>query len=134
MERRAPVDLVLVEFTGNRFDGRILTELERLDAEGTIDVLDALLVSRDGDGSIEWLEASTVDNRLAALVGEPAGILSAEDAEAVAEELQPDTAIGMLVFQHTWAATLAAAVGGVGGRVLDWERVPAAAITELARN
>lgn len=134
MEGKAPVDLVLVEFSGNRFDGRILTELERLDAEGTINVLDALLVSRGGDGSVEWLEATTVDDRLAALVGEPAGVLSAEDAEAVADELQPDTAIGMLLFEHTWAATLAESVRGVGGRLLDWERVPAAAITELAGN
>lgn len=132
MAGKAPVDLVLVEFSGNRFDGRVLTELERLSADGTIEVLDALLVSRNADGSIEWLEASTVDNRLAALVGEPAGLLSEEDAEAIAEELQPDTAIGMLVFQHSWAATLAEALRGVGGRLLDWERVPAAAVAELA--
>jgi hypothetical protein len=134
MAGKAPVDLVLVEFSGNRFDGRVLTELERLSAEGTIEVLDALLVSRNADGSIEWLEASTVDDRLASLVGEPAGYLSAEDAEAIAEELQPDTAIGMLVFQHSWAAKLADALRGVGGRLLDWERVPAAAIAELAEN
>ena len=134
MQGRAPVDLVLVEFSGNRFDGRILEELERLDADGTINVLDALLVSRGADGSIEWLEAANVDNRLAALVGEPAGLLSAEDAEAVAEELQPDTAIGMMLFEHTWAATLAEAVQGVGGHLLDWERVPAAAIAELAED
>ncbi|MDN3240109.1 DUF6325 family protein [Glycomyces tritici] len=134
MAGKAPVDLVLVEFSGNRFDGRVLTELERLSADGTIEVLDALLVSRRADSSIEWLEAATVDKRLAALVGEPAGLLSAEDAEAVAEELQPDTAIGMLVFQHSWAATLAEAMRGVGGRLLDWERIPAAAVAELAEN
>lgn len=134
MAGKAPVDLVLVEFSGNRFDGRVLTELERLSADGTIEVLDALLVSRRADSSIEWLEAATVDKRLAALVGEPAGFLSAEDAEAVAEELQPDTAIGMLVFQHSWAATLAEAMRGVGGRLLDWERIPAAAVAELAEN
>lgn len=131
MQRSAPVDLVLVEFSGNRFDGRVLVELERLAADGTINVLDALLVSRGADGSVKWIEASDADDRLAALVGEPAGLLSAEDAEVVAEELQPDTAIGMLLFEHSWAATLAEAVRGVGGHLLDWERVPAAAITEL---
>ncbi|WP_051325954.1 DUF6325 family protein [Glycomyces tenuis] len=134
MQGKAPVDLVLVEFSGNRFDGRVLDELERLDADGTINVLDALLVSRGADGSVEWIEASGADERLDALVGEPAGLLSAEDAEAVAEELQADTAIGMLLFEHTWAATLAEAVRGVGGHLLDWERVPAAAIAELAEN
>lgn len=132
MTGKAPVDLVLVEFSGNRFDGRVLAELERLDADGTINVLDALLVSRGADGSVEWIEAADADSRLGTLVGEPAGLLSAEDAEAVADELQPDTAIGMLLFEHTWAATLAEAVRGVGGNLLDWERVPAAAITELA--
>ncbi|THV29458.1 DUF6325 family protein [Glycomyces paridis] len=134
MTGKAPVDLVLVEFSGNRFDGRVLTELERLDGDGTINVLDALLVSRGSDGSVEWLEAANVDKRLAALVGEPAGLLAAEDAEAIAEELQPDTAIGMLLFEHSWASTLSEAIRGVGGNLLDWERVPAAAITELAGN
>jgi hypothetical protein len=134
MESRAPVDLVLVEFSGNRFDGRVLAELERLAGDGTIDVLDALLVSRGADGSVAWLEAANVDKRLASLVGEPAGLLSAEDAEAVAEELQPDTAIGMLIFQHSWAATLADAVSGVGGHLLDWQRVPAAALEALAES
>ena len=134
MEGKAPVDLVLVEFSGNRFDGRVLDEIERLDRDGTINVLDALLVSLGADGAVAWLEASDVDERLASLVGEPAGLLSAEDAEAVAEELQPDTAIGMLLFEHTWAETLAEAVQGVGGHLLDWERVPSAAITELAEN
>ncbi|MEU6859865.1 DUF6325 family protein [Glycomyces sp. NPDC046736] len=134
MAGSAPVDLVLVEFSGNRFDGRVLAELERLSSDGTIDVLDALLVSRGSDGSIEWMEASSVDDRLAALVGEPAGLLSAEDAEAVAEELQPDTAIGMLIFEHSWASTLAESVRGVGGHLLDWQRVPAAALDELAEH
>lgn len=134
IESKAPVDLVLVEFSGNRFDGRVLDEIERLSADGTVNVLDALLVSRGADGAVAWLEAADVDDRLAALVGEPAGLLSHEDAEAVAEELQPDTAIGMMLFEHTWAATLAEAVRGVGGHLLDWERVPAAAINELAEN
>ncbi|WP_335987690.1 DUF6325 family protein [Glycomyces sp. MUSA5-2] len=132
MDGKAPVDLVLVEFSGNRFGGSVLTELERLSEQGTITVLDALVVSRGADGAVAWLEASGVDDRLAALVGEPAGILAAEDAEAVADELQPDTALGMLLFEHTWAGALAGAVRGVGGRLLDWERVPAAALTELA--
>ncbi|WP_344492681.1 DUF6325 family protein [Glycomyces endophyticus] len=132
MAGNAPVDLVLVEFSGDRFDGRVLAELERLAADGTITVLDALLVSRGPDGAVTWMEAANVDERLASLVGEPSGVLAAEDAELIAEELQPDTAIGMLVFEHTWAATLAEAVRGVGGRLVDWQRVPATALTALA--
>ncbi|MEU6248626.1 DUF6325 family protein [Glycomyces sp. NPDC047010] len=132
MEGKGPVDLVLVEFSGGRFDGGILAELESLIAAGTITVLDALLVSRGGDGSVEWAEAASADERLAAIVGEPAGLLAAEDAEAVAEELQPGTAIGMLVFEHTWAGALAASIQSRGGRLVDWERVPAAALTALA--
>ncbi|SDL45934.1 hypothetical protein SAMN05216298_3908 [Glycomyces sambucus] len=132
MEDRAPVDLVLVEFSGGRFDGAILAELESLTAAGTITVIDALLVSRTEDGSVEWIEAAAADERLASLVGDPAGLLAAEDAEAVAAELEPGTAIGMLVFEHAWAAALAASIRGKGGRVVDWERVPAAALAELA--
>jgi hypothetical protein len=131
MERRGPVDMVLIEFPGNQFNGEILPELERLAAEGTVRILDALLVSKDGSGNIKWFEAAEVDDRFGALVGDPAGLLAEEDAEAVAEELEPDSSLGVLLFEHSWAAVLTNAVRESNGRVLDWERVPAAAIDEM---
>lgn len=128
-----PVELVLIEFPGNRFRGEIAEELRRLVEAGTIEVLDALLIRKGADGSVDWLEVADVDEDggLAALVGEPAGLLAADDVEAVADELEADSSVGMMLFEHTWAAGLTAAIQRADGRLIDWARVPAAAVDEL---
>lgn len=132
MSEPAPVDMVLIEFGGNEFKGEIVTELERLVSEGTIRILDMLLVSKDADGALEWTEADDApDFRLAELVGEPADLLAEEDALAIADELEPNSSVGMMVFEHAWAGPLSGAIRDADGRLIDWARVPAAAIDEL---
>jgi hypothetical protein len=128
----APVDMVLVEFPGNDFNGEIFAELERLVDAKTITVLDALFVRKDADGSVRWIEADEAeDTRLSRLVGAPAGLFAEEDVEAVAADLDLDSSMAMLLFEHTWAAELARGVRRANGRVIDWARVPASAISEL---
>ncbi|MCA5894014.1 DUF6325 family protein [Isoptericola sp. NEAU-Y5] len=132
MATSGPVELVLIEFPRSDFKGEIVAELGRLVDAGTVDVLDALLIRKAADGAVEWLEATEGgDDELARIVGEPAGLLAADDVDAVAEDLAPGSAVGMLVFEHSWARGLSAAVAGAGGRMLDWTRVPAEAIDEL---
>ncbi|GAB6940310.1 hypothetical protein JCM11754A_38370 [Isoptericola variabilis] len=126
------MELVLIEFPRSDFKGEIIAELGRLVDAGTIDVLDALVVRKGDDGSVEWLEASDSGaEELARIVGEPAGLLAADDVDDIADDLAPGSAVGMLVFEHTWARGLGAAVRGAGGQVLDWTRVPAEAIDAL---
>ncbi|MFI2102266.1 DUF6325 family protein [Isoptericola sp. NPDC019693] len=132
MRPSGPVELVLIEFPRSDFKGEIIAELGRLADAGTIDVLDALVVRKGDDGSVEWLEASDSGaDELARIVGEPAGLLAAEDVEDIAADLAPGSAVGMLVFEHAWARGLGDAVRGAGGQVLDWTRVPAEAIDAL---
>ena len=101
MEDRAPVELVLIEFPGNEFKGEIISQLEKLVDAGTIRLIDALLIRKNADGSAEWLEAADAgDARFADLVGEPTGLLADEDVEAVAAELEPDSSVGMMLFEH----------------------------------
>ncbi len=132
MRPAGPVELVLIESPRSDFKGEIIAELGRLVDAGTIDVLDALVVRKGDDGSVEWLEASDSGaEELARIVGEPAGLLAADDVDDIAGDLAPGSAVGMLVFEHTWARGLGAAVRGAGGQVLDWTRVPAEAIDAL---
>ncbi|MEG3615171.1 DUF6325 family protein [Isoptericola haloaureus] len=126
------MELLLVEFPHTEFTGEILAELTRLQDAGTINVLDALAIRRDLDGDVEWLEAVDAGSELGDLVGEPAGLLAEDDVDAIAEDLAPGSAVGMLVFEHTWATGLAGAVRDAGGRLIDMTTVPAAAIEELA--
>ncbi|WP_129663529.1 DUF6325 family protein [Phytoactinopolyspora endophytica] len=132
MDDSGPVELVLVEFPGNEFTGEIVSELARLVDNDTIELLDVILIRKQADGSVQWLEATEADDvQLAELVGEPAGLLGAEDVEDIAAELKPDSSVGMMLFEHSWAARLASAVSHANGRLIDSQRVPAAAVDEL---
>jgi hypothetical protein len=134
MGSSAPVELVLIEFPDSDFKGEIIAELSRLVDAGTVDVLDALLIRKDTDGTVEWLEATEGgDDDLARIVGAPPGVLAAPDLAAGAAGHAPGAAGGQLGVEHTWAHGLTGAIRGAGGRVVDWSRVPAEAIEELTR-
>jgi hypothetical protein len=128
----APVELLIVEFGDSDFTGEIVAELSRLQQAGTINVIDALAVRKDADGDIEWFEAVDAGDELADLVGDPSGLLAEDDVAAIADDLEPGTAVGMLVFEHTWAAGLTSAIRDKGGRVVEMTTVPPAAVEELA--
>jgi len=133
MTSTGPVELVLIEFPQTDFKGEVIAELAKLVDAGTIDVLDALLIRKAQDGTIEWLEATEGgDDELARIVGEPAGLLGSEDVDDIAEDLEPGAAVGMLVFEHTWARGLTGALRGAGGRLLDWTQVPPAALEAIS--
>jgi hypothetical protein len=132
MNVSAPVELLIVEFGDSEFTGEIVAELGRLQEAGTINVIDALAVRKDTEGDIEWFEAVDAGAELGDLVGEPSGLLGEEDVEAIADDLEPGTAVGMLVFEHTWATGLTDAIRNKGGRVVEMTTVPPAALAELA--
>jgi hypothetical protein len=132
MNVSAPVELLIVEFGDSEFTGEIVAELSRLQVAGTINVIDALAIRKDADGDVEWFEAVDAGDELAELVGEPSGLLAEDDVEAIADDLEPGTAVGMLVFEHSWAIGLTTAIRDKGGRVVEMTTVPPAAVEELA--
>ena len=68
-----PIEILLIAFPGNQFNGEILPELERLVEAGTISVVDGLLVSKLDDGEVptpmlpDSLGCSTRSNRSSAM-------------------------------------------------------------------
>src|SRR6187399_1679811 len=58
-----PVDLVMLKFPGNRFNGGIEPALRELVEKGTVRVLDLLFVYKGGDGTVgsgpSWSRSST---------------------------------------------------------------------------
>lgn len=131
-----PVDLVILEFPGNRFNGELLPALRELVDSGTVRVLDLLFVTKDADGTVSSVDASALavepDLDLRGLVGALGGeVLDAEDAAEIGASLAPESSAAMIVFENTWAARFTSAVMGSGGRVLDTARVPAPVVRSL---
>jgi hypothetical protein len=123
-----PVDVVIIGFPGNKFDGRIAPALMQLVESGTVRVLDLLFVMKDPDGVTTTIDLADLDPEtgpafLEIAVGE-AGALGPEDAEEVAEDLAPNSSALLIAFENSWARKFVEAVRAADGVVIDQIRIP----------
>lgn len=131
-----PIEVLVVGFPGNDFNGEILPELERLVESDTIAVVDALLVVKDTDGEVTFIEIGEDDanddaKRLAALLGEVHEFISDDDVDELVDALEPGSSAAILVFEHTWAKPFRDAVVDSGGVLVANFRVPGLVVEEL---
>lgn len=131
----APLQVIALSFS--RDDGsedRILAEVDRLRGRGVLRLLDMLFVAKSQDGTVERLTVGDDEDfgsLLAAVVpvangDQPAAAASAEasaafdpaDARALADSLEPGTALAFLLVEHYWAAPLFDAIAETGGTLI----------------
>lgn len=131
-----PIEVVVIAFPGNRFNGRILPELKKLVDSGTVSIIDGLLVSKDADGDVSFLEIDQVDGdedsaQLAELCVRFDELISDEDVAELAADLDPESSEVVLVFEHTWLRPLRDAIVDAGGVLAADVRVPPEAVAEV---
>jgi len=124
----APVDVVIIGFPGNKFNGRIAPAILELVAAGTVRVLDLLFVMKHADGTVTTIEAADLDPEagpsfVSIDVAQP-GALGSEDAEEVADDLPPDSSALLIAFENTWAAKFVEACQAADAVVIDQIRIP----------
>lgn len=123
-----PVEYVVIEFVGGRFNGHIVPALRDLVVSNQIRILDIFFVRKDNNGSIEGVELDALDPEDARwfddVDGELEDLLNDEDFQLIAEGLQPGSAAAILVWENVWAAPLADAVRDSGGHILAGGRIP----------
>lgn len=136
-----PIQMVMIKFdTTDKFQGEILRELNVLRGKGLIRLLDLLMVVKKPNGQIQRLEMTdltdaqmhkfgTVIGKLMGMDGETAVSesplvaagtqfgLSAADLAGLPDLLEPNTAAGFMLFEHTWAAGFQTAVVRAGGHM-----------------
>lgn len=133
-----PVQLLLLEFDGDNFEGKIMEELQRLADKDIVRLLDLLFVSKDEDGNVTALEASALG-----LEGAPEGAIAGAliglgqdgggDQEAPGreeasldpdqvwyadDEIPPGTAAAIVLLEHRWAIPLREATQSAHGELL----------------
>ncbi|MGY1631965.1 DUF6325 family protein [Geodermatophilus sp. SYSU D01186] len=132
VDELGPVDWIVVEFPGSRFNGEIAPALAELVDRGTVRVLDLLLIRKDDDGTLDFFELGDVDESdvgaLRAYEGELAMLLSEQDVLAVAAAIEPGSTAALLVWENTWAAPFASAVRHAGGQLVASGRIPVQAM------
>jgi uncharacterized protein DUF6325 len=132
VDELGPVDWMVVEFPGSRFNGKIAPALADLVERDLIRVLDLLILKKESDGSLEAFELGDLeDTELGALrahEAELAMLLSEDDVKNVAEAIDPGSSAAVLVWENKWAAPFGAAVRHSGGQLVASGRIPIQAL------
>src|SRR6476619_1389758 len=132
IDELGPVDWIVVEFPGSKFNGEIAPVLQDLVQRGTIRVLDLLILKKDEDGGLEAFELSDLDpselGELRHYENKLAMLLSEDDVTAVAAAIEPGSSAAVLVWENLWAAPFATAVRHSGGQLVASGRIPIQAI------
>lgn len=130
-----PVDVYVIGFPGNKFDGSIAPAILDLVESGTIRVLDLLFVAKDADGVVAALDVADLGPDLApAFLGleiADGAALDDEDAEEVAEMLEPGDSALLVAYENTWALPLVNALVDADAVVLDHIRVPSTVVSAV---
>ncbi|MFC8229778.1 DUF6325 family protein [Streptomyces sp. NPDC057287] len=129
-----PVDVAVVTFEGNRFNGDIAPALRELQNNGTVRILDMSFVRKSGDGSVDIIELG--DERVADGFQQVAQVqfdlLSDEDLRTVADGLPVESSALVVAWENTWAARLATALRESRGEMALLERIPRDAVVAAA--
>ncbi|ANS28794.1 hypothetical protein R1CP_20570 [Rhodococcus opacus] len=132
IDELGPVDWIVVEFPGSKFNGEIAPALGDLVERGIVRVLDLLLLKKDMDGSLEAYELSDLDDseigELRSYETELAMLLSEDDVDAVAAVIDSGSTAAVLIWENTWAAPFASATRRAGGQLVASGRIPVQAL------
>ena len=131
-----PIEILVIEFPGNKFTGEIMPALNDLVDSETISIVDGLFVMKDAEGAIvysEFEELSTNDDAFALteVIDMINGLLSDDDVQELAAELDNNSSAAILVFEHTWVKPLRDAIVSSGGVLVNSIRIPGAAVEEV---
>ena len=132
LDELGPVDYVIVEFPEGHqhFTGEVIEELLKLVEAGTIRLIDALILAKADDGSVEAMELADVEDLgpLVELEAALAELLAEDDVELLAAAMDPGSVAGVLVYENLWAAPFASAARRAGGELIANGRIPLQAI------
>jgi hypothetical protein len=122
-----PVDVYIIGFPGNKFNGRVAPAILELVENGTIRILDLLFVSKDAEGVTTVIQAEDLDEDGAGFleidVTQP-GALNEEDAEEVSDDLPANSSALLVAFENVWARKLVDALQDADAVVIDSIRIP----------
>jgi len=131
-----PLEYLVIGFDGDRFDGSIATEIEKVVDRGIIRLVDVVFIVREADGDSVIVELSNTDDpRFASfgpLLAQMRALFTPEDLQAIADSLPLGSAGLALLFEHRWAEDIKDAIAAAGGFLVRREVVPPEVLAEVS--
>jgi hypothetical protein len=130
-----PIDYLVLEFPQAKITGEGMAALLDLVERGIIRILDLRFVVVGEDGSFTAVELADLDHDgkldLAVFEGAQSGLLGNDDLADAANLVAPSTAVGLLVYENTWAGPFVSAMRNAGAEVIANGRIPADAVVAV---
>ena len=121
-----PVDVAVILFEGNEFNGDVAPALSDLNDSGTVRIIDLAFVSKDVDESISYAEVADaqVAEAFERLHDAHFDLLSDEDLNEIAGSLKAGSSALVIVWENSWACRLATAIRASHGQLISQDRIP----------
>ena len=130
-----PIDYLVLEFPQAKITGEGMAALLDLVERGIIRILDLRFVVVGEDGSFTAVALADLDNDgkldLAVFEGAESGLLDNDDLAEAANIVAPATAVGLLVYENTWAGPFVFAMRNAGAEVIANGRIPVNAVVAV---
>jgi hypothetical protein len=130
-----PIELLVVAAPTDKLKGEVISAIHDLVEKGTIRIVDMLAAIRNDAGDLTVLDLHELgDETVTALQisnSELQDVLSEDDATTFASRLEPGQAVGLLLWENTWATEVADALRRADAQVLVHEPIPRAVVEEL---
>jgi uncharacterized membrane protein len=135
-----PIDIIALEFPGNRFKGEILPELFELVDKGIIRIIDLVVIMKDQDGQVVVRELRELDaahiEMFNPLHAEVSQMITRTDIDMIAEKLDNNSTAGIMLIENLWAKKTQQAMLDANGQLVMFERIPhdvvEAALSDIA--
>ena len=131
-----PLEYLVIGFDGNRFDGSIAKEIEKVVDKGIIRLVDVVFVTHDAGGELVIVELSNTDDprfvSFAPLLAQMRALFTPEDLEEIADSLPLGTSGLILLFEHRWAEDLKDAIGANGGFLVRRDVIAPEVLAEVS--
>ncbi len=125
-----PVEFLVLAFPGASPSAGAVRALGGLRRSGAVRVIDTLVVIKAVDGDVSTAELSEIEALRDIVQSNQFSLIDADDAEEVAETLEPGSCALLALVEQTWAADAAEAVGEAGGSMWASVRIPAEIVGE----
>ena len=133
-----PLEYALIEFTGNKFSGRIVPELLDLAEREIVRFVDIVFLSKDKDGVASTIELNDLDPELySAFVpigAHVANIFTQDDLEKMASELDSNTSAALLLWENLWTDNVRRAVAAADGKLVARGQIPAEKVEQFKQD
>jgi uncharacterized membrane protein len=126
VDKIGPVDVAVILFEGNKFNGDVAPALAELNGNGTVRIIDLAFVRKDVDGTTAVIEADDAEvvGAFERVYDTQFDLLSDEDLEEITDGLEPGSSALVIVWENSWAARIAAAIRDSHGQLIAEDRIP----------